>query len=86
MANEIFWGENYQKKKSKNSLKSPANSFFQQDVHVKELLMMETKTIAKGKYFCSPARQRDSLVIYHVQFHIHAYLFGHSGLHKSTKF
>ena len=44
--------------------KSPENIFFQQNVHVKRRLMMKTKTIAKGKYFGSPATQRDSLVIF----------------------
>ena len=31
-------------------------------LHVKVILMIKTKTIAKGKCFGSPARQRDSLV------------------------
>ena len=32
--------------------------------HVKVLLILKTKTIAKGNCFGSPARQRDSLVIF----------------------
>ena len=61
MAPVNFLGANYQKKKAKSS-KTPKNSFFfQQDERVKGLSMM--KTIAKGKCFGLPARQRDSLVI-----------------------
>ena len=37
-------------------------------LNVKVILMIKTKTIAKGKCFGSPARQRDSLVPKHFPF------------------
>ena len=57
------------RKLPKISQRHPKNTrkhFFQQDEHVKLLLMR--KTIAKGKCFGSPARQRDFLVFQH--FHV----------------
>ena len=56
------------KKLAKIFLKSPEIAFFQEDVHVKTLLMMKTKTIAKGKYFGSPALLYyfDLFLIYYV--------------------
>ena len=57
------------RKLPKISQRHPKNTrkhFFQQDEHVKLLLMR--KTIAKGKCFGSPARQRDFLVPKHFPF------------------